>query len=370
MSDRALVGTRKGLFTLNRGSSGWEIAKVDFLATQVTYAIADPRDGTLYAGIKHEHFGPKMHRSDDRGQTWKEIATPVYPEKPEGYVEAAPMEGTPAPWKLMQIWSVAPGGPGQAGLVWTGTIPGGLFVSRDRGDSWDMVRTLWDLPERQKWFGGGADQPGIHSICVDPRDSSRVTLGVSCGGVWATEDCGETWKCRADGMWANYLPPEMKGDPNLQDPHCVAQSPSNPDVMWAQHHNAVFKTTDGGARWEEIMAVQPSNFGFPVAVHPRDPDTAWTVPATKDECRLPVDGKVVVARTRNGGRSFDVLRNGLPQDHAYDLVYRHCLDVNSSGDRLMMGSTTGSLWATEDQGDRWTCISSNLPPIYSVRFAD
>ena len=370
MSSRALVGTRKGLITLDRTGGAWEISRTDFLATQVTYAIADPRDKRIYAGIKHEHYGPKMHRSDDDGATWKEIATPAYPEKPADYVENVPMEGQPAPWKLMTIWSLAPSGGGEPGRVWCGTIPGGLFVSDDHGDSWTMIRSLWDLPERQQWFGGGADWPGIHSICVDPRDSNHVTIGVSCGGAWTTHDGGETWQCRATGMWANFLPPQMKDNPNLQDPHYIAQCRSNPDVMWTQHHNGIFKTANGGNEWTEVTNAQPSNFGFPVAVHPTDPDTAWFVPATKDEFRLPVDGKVVVSRTRDGGQTFDVLNYGLPQSHAYDLVYRHCLDVDSTGDCLMMGSTTGNLWVSEDQGDKWTCLSSNLPPIYSVRFAD
>ena len=114
--------------------------------------------------------------------------------------------------------------------------------------------------------------------------------------------------------------------------------------------------------------MKPSVFGFGVAVHPREPDTAWFVPAVKDECRVPVDGKVVAARTRDGGKSFEVLREGLPQEHAYDLVYRHALDIDESGDRLAFGSTTGGLWVTENQGDSWTAISTHLPPIYAVRF--
>jgi hypothetical protein len=130
----------------------------------------------------------------------------------------------------------------------------------------------------------------------------------------------------------------------------------------------VFRSTDGGAAWTEVTTVKPSVFGFGVAVHPRDPDTAWFVPAVKDECRIPVDGKMVAARTRDGGKTFTVLREGLPQDHAYDLVYRHALDVDDTGDRLAMGSTTGALWISENQGDSWQAVSVHLPPVYSVRF--
>jgi hypothetical protein len=135
-----------------------------------------------------------------------------------------------------------------------------------------------------------------------------------------------------------------------------------------QHHNGVFRSTDGAATWEEIADRPPSVFGFAAATHPHDPDTAWFAPAIKDECRVPVDGSVVVARTRDGGRSFDMLRAGLPQEHAYDLVYRHGLAVDETGDRLVMGSTTGNLWVSEDQGDSWECVSTHLPPIDAVRF--
>ena len=363
------VATRKGLFTVERSNGRWDIAGVEFLALPVTQVMTDPRDGKMYAALKSEHFGPKMHRSDDGGRNWKEIATPQYPPKPDDYPEEMPMEGEPAPWKLKLIWALEPGGPAERGLIWCGTLPGGLFVSRDHGDSWNLVRSLWDMPERQKWFGGGADYPGIHSICVDPRDARHVTVGVSCGGAWGTYDGGNSWVCRARGMRANYMPPGLALDPNIQDPHRMAQCAASPDIMWVQHHNGIFKSNNAGEEWEEIENVSPSVFGFPVAVHPRDPDTAWFVPAQKDEYRVPVDGKVVVTRTRDGGRSFETLSSGLPQQHAYDLVYRHALDIAPDGSALAFGSTTGSLWLSEDQGDSWVTLSSNLPPVYQVRFS-
>jgi len=216
-------------------------------------------------------------------------------------------------------------------------------------------------------MGGGDDQAGIHSVCVDPRNSRRILVGVSVGGVWVTEDGGASWNLSAKGMRAAYMPPERAFDENMQDPHLIVQCPGAPDVYWCQHHNGVFRSADGGKSWEELE-VPPSSFGFAVAVHPNLPDTAWLVPAVKDECRIPVDGKVVVARTRDGGKSFEVVREGLPQVHAYDLVFRHALDVDGTGDRLAMGSTTGSVWISEDQGDSWQAVSHHLPPVYSVRF--
>lgn len=279
---------------------------------------------------------------------------------------AAPSPPSP-PWTLQQIWSLETGGPDEPGVLWAGTIPGGLFRSDDGGDTWVLNRALWDCPERREWFGGGYDAPGIHSVMVDPRDSRHVTIGVSCGGVWQTADGGSTWRVTADGMEADYMPPDRRGDANVQDPHRVVQCAANPDVLWTQHHCAIFRSTDGAAHWQRIEA-QPSSFGFAVAVHPREPDTAWFVPAARDQCRIPADGRLVVMRTRDGGRTFERFSNGLPPAPAYDLVYRHGLAVDESGARLAMGSTTGALWTSDDGGESWRLVSAHLPPVYCVRF--
>jgi photosystem II stability/assembly factor-like uncharacterized protein len=210
--------------------------------------------------------------------------------------------------------------------------------------------------------------PGIHSICVNPRDSRHVSVAVSCGGVWTTRDGGVTWAVCGKGMRAEYMPPALAMEPGVQDVHRLVQCPASPGCLWVQHHNGIFASTDGGQSWREIQNVKPSAFGFAVAVHPREAQTAWFVPAVKDEHRIPADGKVVALRTRNGGESFDMLSQGLPAEHAYDLVYRHCLDVDADGETLAFGSTTGSLWISENAGDSWVNVSTHLPPIYCVRF--
>jgi hypothetical protein len=368
MSDRLFLATRKGLFTAARDGTRWAIASVSFLGDNVPMVLPDRRDSSLYAVLEHGHFGVKFHRSRDGGATWEQITTPAYPKMPEGVEERDPW-GKPLPWKLEHIWALEGGHPNEPGVLWCGTIPGGLFHSTNRGGSWELVRSLWNHPARKHWFGGGADLPGIHSVCVHPRDGKHLTLGVSCGGVWVSADGGATWNCRADGMWAAYMPPERKFDPNVQDPHRVVQCRAAPDHLWAQHHNGVFRSTDGAASWHEIKEVPPSSFGFAVAVHPQDPDTAWFVPGISDERRIPVEGRVVVARTRDGGKSFETLRRGLPQEHAYDLTFRHALDVDETGLRVAFGSTTGSCWVSNDQGDTWEALGEHLPPIYCVRFA-
>jgi photosystem II stability/assembly factor-like uncharacterized protein len=356
------LGTRKGLFSVKRGSGGWQVASVSFLGVPVT-ALLPARDGATYAAVGHGHFGAKLHRSRDGGETWQEIAAPRWPEKPAGLDDRSPVSGKETPWSLEQIWILESAGD----TLWCGTIPGGLFRSNDSGASWSLVRSLWDRPERRQWNGGGYDYPGIHSVCIDPRDDRRMLIGVSTGGVWVTEDGGESWALRGQGLRAEYMPPERQLDPLVQDTHRIVRCAAAPDALWAQHHNGIFRTTDGGRSWNEIKAT-PSSFGFAVAVHPRDPETAWFVPAIKDEFRVPVDAQLVVTRTRDGGKTFESLRKGLPQKHAYDLVYRHGLDVDETGDVLAMGSTTGSLWVSERQGESWSVISHHLPPIYCVRF--
>lgn len=364
---RLWVATRKGLFTFERGK-GWEVTRTAFLGDPASIVMPDARTGRVYAALKHEQFGTKLHVNED-GETWSETGTPTYPEKPDGVPDVLePFRQKPIPWDLQMIWSLEPGGDDQPGRLWCGTIPGGVFTSDDDGQTWELNRPLWDEPKRAKWFGGGYDFPGIHSICVDPRDSGIVRVGISCGGAWATRDDGRTWAQCAHGMRNAYMPPDQAYDPDSQDPHRVVQCPGQPDVFWAQHHNGIFRSTNGSQKWDEIEEAGPSVFGFTVAVHPDDGDTAWFVPATKDEVRIPVDGRFVVTRTRDGGKSFDVLTRGLPQSPSYDLVYRHALDVDATGDMLAVGSTTGSLWISEDQGDTWEHVNGHLPPIYAVRF--
>ena len=347
------VGTKKGLFVVEES----RIGAPHFLGDPVSMVLPDPRDGMLYAALNLGHFGVKLRRSANGGASWEEVAAPEYPPQPADSKDKTP-------WKLVQLWSLESG----SDCLWAGTIPGGLFQSKDRGASWKLVESLWNRPERAEWAGGGYDHPGIHSIAIDPHDARRITVAVSTGGAWQTRDGGESWAIAAQGMYAEYMPPEQKFDQNVQDIHRLVQCSARPDAMWAQHHNGVFRSTDGAKSWQEVTAIQPAKFGFAVAVHPNNPDVAWFVPAVKDECRVPVDAKLVVARTRDGGRSFQVLRKGLPQEHAYDLVYRHGLDVDETGDRLAFGSTTGGLWFSEDQGESWRCLSTQLPPIHCVRF--
>ncbi|MBI2404389.1 MAG: exo-alpha-sialidase [Gemmatimonadetes bacterium] len=369
---RLFVATRKGVFTVERrkGRPGarWAITRAQFLGDNASMVLPDRREGWVYLALGHGHFGVKMHRSPNGGRTWEPCATPTYPPKPEGVDDREPNSGRPIPWNTELVWALETGHDSEPETLWCGTLPGGLFRSRDRGGSWSLIEPLWNHPRRREWMGGGAELPGVHSICVDPRDARHVRVAVSCGGVWETRDAGASWENRTQGMRAAYMPPDRQYDPYVQDPHQMVQCRAAPDVLWVQHHNGVFHSTDGAASWHEITTVKPAVFGFAVAVHPDDPDTAWFVPGVSDEHRIPVKGGVVVARTRNGGKSFQVLKQGLPQGHSYDLTYRHALDVDQTGDLLAFGTTTGALWVSENQGDSWVAVSEHLPPVYCVRF--
>ncbi len=324
MTDRLFVATRKGLFRFERRTqAAWECARVSFLGTQVSAVLVDPRDGAVYAALAHG-AGARLLRSEYGDDAFEEIATLGF-----------------------QVWSLEAGGADQAGVQWAGTVGAGLFRTRDCGASWELV-----------WRPAGASAPeaGIHSVCVHPRDPASVIVAASVGGVWATADGGSTWESHAKGM-------------RTHDVHRLVQCQRNPDALWAQHRSGIFRTSDAGTTWQEVTGVAPSAFGFTVAVHPRDPNTAWFVPAVSDACRVPVDARFVVTRTRDGGRSFESLRRGLPPEPSYDTVDRHGLAIDSGGQRLAMGSTTGNLWISDDQGELWRPVSAHLPPIHAVRFA-
>jgi photosystem II stability/assembly factor-like uncharacterized protein len=164
------------------------------------------------------------------------------------------------------------------------------------------------------------------------------------------------------------MPPDLAEDEATQDPHRIVRCQARPEVLWCQHHGGIWRSTDSGRTWQPIRTAPLSSFGFAVAAHPQDPDTAWFVPAVADQCRVPVGGALVVNRTRDGGASFETLSHGLPGADCYDLVYRHGLVVDDTGRSLLMGSTTGGLWASDDGGERWQTVSQSLPPIYAVKF--
>ena len=360
MSDKLLVGTRKGLLILARDSGDWEIESAHFEAIPVVYAMHDRRTGAIWASLDHGHWGMKLARSQDGGASWQEIEAPKYPDG-----AMTPPEFT-QPATTSYIWIIEPGGADEPNRLYIGTEPGGLFVTDDGGESFQLNETLWNDPGAAQWFGGGRDLPGICAIQVDPRDSRHITIGISVGGVYVSEDGGESWQARNRGLYADYLP-----DPYAevgQDPHIVLQSPGNPDVLWQQNHCSLYRSVDGGRQWQDISDKQggPAGFGFALAVDAQDENVAWVAPAVSAEYRVPVERALVICRTDDGGQTWQNLREGLPQRHCYDLVFRHGLDAQ--GDSLAFGTTAGNFYVSDDRGDSWRCLVNNLAVVYSVRY--
>jgi photosystem II stability/assembly factor-like uncharacterized protein len=387
MSNRILVGTRKGTFVVDKQSGRWTPRLAGHGGMGVNFVARDPNTGTLWAALGHGHWGAKLSRSTDGGTTWEDAPQIKYPADARHYVPPMPAEDGsetgPVVIKdatLLKLWVI---GFGQPGRIYVGTIPGGLFVSSDGGDSFELNRPLWNHESRggdlssgegsgmTSWFGTpaaadtGEFAPGIHSIVVDPRNPDRVLIAISTAGVLETTDGGKTWRSRNKGLVNDYSP-----DPTAEwghDPHYVELSAGQPDHVWQQNHCGVFYSRDGAATWTKVSHPDEGvHFGFPVAVDADDGNTAWLVPGKADSERTAIDGGLFVARTTDGGESWQQLREGLPQENAYDVVYRHAL--SNSDDCLAFGSTTGNLYVSENRGEGWFTVANNLPPIYSVRF--
>jgi photosystem II stability/assembly factor-like uncharacterized protein len=358
MSQTLLVGTRKGLLVYEPENNGYRRTREAFVGAQTTMAMADPRTGWWWACLNHGHWGVKLHRSRNAGRDWEEVAAPAMPEG----AELEP--GKPA--SVSYLWSMEPAEGASGNRLYLGTIPGGLFTSDDDGASWQLCQNLWDHPTRSGWFGGGFDQPGIHSILLDPADPQRVAIGISCAGVFETRDGGRSWATRNKGLSATFLP-----DPNVEvghDPHRVVASAADRRVMWQQNHCGIFRTADGGETWQACSSPDGvPHFGFAIECDATDPLTAWVVPATSDEQRVAIDRALVVCRTSDGGQTWQQFRQGLPQQDCYDFAFRHGLAA--SGAHLALGTSSGSLYLSDDRGETWQAVAKDLSAVYSVRWA-
>ena len=351
-NDRFLLGTRKGLFDVRRQGGAWALGEPRLPGQTIAFAVRDPRSSTVWASLDHGHWGAKLARSDDDGATFEKTAPPTYPEH----------TGASAKY----YWVIEPGPADRPGHVWIGTDPGGLFRSEDGGATWSLDEALWALRKEHAWQGGGRGEAGIHSICFDPRDARHAYVGISCAGVLETKDDGASWSYVNKGL-VNVFDPGSTTDYG-HDPHCVVIAPSKPDVLWQANHCGVFKSADGAATWQNLTQKPWIDFGFTVAVHPTNHDRAWLVPLKSDEVRTTVDGRLAVARTDDGGATWDLFREGFPSP-AYDFPFRHALDVGADGDTLALATTSGNLYVSEDGGVTWATVSTSLPPVYSVRFA-
>jgi len=356
-----LLGTSKGLVIFRRKAGGWEIDSTHFFGLPASVVFADERNGRWWVGLAHRHWGQKLHYSDDQGATWTQVPTPEYPKT----AELKP--GQPA--RLKKIWYMTAAGADQPEELYLGTEPGGLFHSNDGGQSFQLVESLWQHPSRQnpmQWFGAGRNQPFLHSIVVDPRDAAHLYVGVSCAGVFESTDAGKSWEPRNEGLIAAYLPnPEAEIG---HDPHRILACESNPDVLWQQNHCGIFRSTDGGKIWENVTDKNGlADYGFALAIDHENPERAWVIPATSDDVRIAPDLALCVCRTDDGGETWTPLRDGLPQEKCFDIVFRHSLAIDKN--TLVFGTTTGNVYLSENYGNSWHCLSNNLARVECIVFA-
>jgi hypothetical protein len=359
-----LIATRKGLWTLSSDAArrAWKLAGPDFLGHIVHHAIKDPRDGkTLLAAARTGHLGPTVFRSTDRGRTWKEAAQP--PAFKEG--SGRTVDHT--------FW-LTPGHATQPGVWYAGASPQGLFRSVDGGVTWTGVDGFNDHPQRKAWCGGDQDGtpdgPKMHSILIDPRDPKHMYIGMSSGGVFESFDGGGDWKPINKGVRADFLP---QPDPEFgHDPHCVRLHPNEPDRLYQQNHTGIYRLDRPAERWTDIGAAMPKSvgsIGFPMTLHPRDPDTLWVFPMDGSDVwpRISPGGKPAAYRSVNGGKTWQRQATGLPKAQAWWTVKRQAMTTDRAPTvGVYFGTTSGEVWGSRDEGRSWKCLAQHLPHIYAV----
>ncbi|WP_240668355.1 MULTISPECIES: glycosyl hydrolase [Piscinibacter] len=367
-----LVATRKGawLFHGDARRKTWQVDGPHFLGHSVSHLVLDPRDGrTLLAAAKTGHLGPTIFRSTDLGRRWKEA------QQPPAFAQPAP-GGLPARSVDHTFW-LTPGHAAERDSWYAGTSPQGLFRSEDGGVRWTPLPAVNDDPQLREWMGtvqdGTPDGPKLHSIIVDPRDPAHLLFAMSGGGVHESRDGGRSWTTLIGGL--EVVEGFDPGTVTFHDPHCVRLAPSNPDRLYQQNHCGIYRLDRPGDTWQRIGRKMPKrvgDIGFPMVVHPHDADTAWVFPmdGTTVWPRTSPDGRPAAYVTRNAGRTWQRLDQGLPEAQAWWTVKRQAMTADSLPvPALYLGTTSGELWVGHDEGQRWVNIARHLPEIYAVEAA-
>lgn len=345
-----LVGTKKGAFLIEGDAArrSWELRGPFCETWPIHHVIGDPATGTLYAGGGNEWFGPAVWKSSDLGRTWTHSSQGLAYEPGETPIKA--------------VWSLARRG----SRLYAGVEPAGLFVSDDDGVSWSHIGGLRAHPSRDHWMPGAGGLI-LHSLVPHPTDERQFWVAISAAGVFYTEDGGETWEPRNRGTRADFNPDDKYPEYG-QCVHHLTMAPGGPDLLYQQNHCGMYRSEDGGRSWISIEGGLPSSFGFPAAVHPRDPNTLFLVPLNGEMAgRYVPESKAAVWRTRDRGETWQDLRTGLPQENAFFGVLRQAMatdPLEPAG--VYFGTGTGSLYASADEGCSWTCIAQHLPSISSV----
>ena len=350
-----LVGTRKGLFALE-GEPGAEFAVKAraFAGEPVEFAMREPQTGRVLAAVTSAFYGPKIWCADDVAGEWEQATGVALPEGGDA--------------ALQRIWVIVAGE--SDSKVYAGGDPGVLFESRDGGVRWELNRALWEHPTRPSWQPGGGGLC-LHSVVPWPGDPERLALGISAAGVWLTDDAGATWRHGNDGLVARYLPEEARDGTIALCVHCLRRAPQQPERLFMQFHGGVYRSDDAGESWTDIGSGLPSDFGFPLAIDPADPDSAYVIPLAADQDRVTPDGRVRVYETRDAGATWTARGDGLPRQDAYLTILRQAFDRAGEGAALELyfGATSGDLFGSADAGASWFTAARRLPPVYSVRVA-
>jgi hypothetical protein len=361
---RILVGTRKGAFVLTAdGSRGdWTVEGPLFSGWEMYHLKGSPADpNRIFASQSTGWFGQIVQRSDDGGATW----APVGNNFPYDGVPGTHQwyDGTPHPWEFARVWHLEPSLT-DPDVVFAGVEDAALFRSADGGQTWEELSGLRKHDSGAQWQPGAGGMC-LHTVLINPYDAARMVVAISAAGVFRTEDGGATWQPSNHGLQSQGIP-----DADAEVGHCVhhlARHPSRPDVLYMQKHWDVMRSEDGGKSWEEVSGNLPSDFGFPIEVHPHEPDTVYVVPITSDSEHFPPDGKLRVYRSRTGGGDWQELTDGLPQAHCYVNVLRDAMSVDSLEPAgIYFGTTGGQVYASADSGDSWTAIMRDLPSVLSV----
>jgi hypothetical protein len=348
-----LVGTKKGLFVLEGDpAEGFEITARAFAGEPVEYAMRDPSSGRILAAVSSPFYGPKLHYAEQPDGDWLQADGVALPE-----------DGGAA---LERLWVIVAD---DGGRLLMGGDPGVLFESRDGGASWSLVRSLWEHPTRPDWQPGGGGLC-LHSIVPWPGEPDRLALAMSAVGVWLTDDGMRTWRHGNAGLAPRYIPEDAEPGLGLCV-HDLHRAPARPERMFLQFHGGVYRSDDAGESWTDIGAGLPSDFGFPMALDPADPDSAYVIPLVADMDRVTPDGRVRVYETRDAGETWLARGDGLPSEDAYLTVLRQAFDRAGAGERLELyfGTTSGAVFGSGDAGAGWSTVAQHLPPVYSVRTA-
>lgn len=346
-----LLGTKKGAFILesDAGRRTWQLRGPCCETWPMNYVIADASTGVIYGAGGNEWFGPAVWKSDDLGATWTHSSQGL----------AYPAGEQP----IKSVWSLAPG----RGRLYAGVEPAGLFRSDDGGLTWQHVAGLRDHPSRPGWQPGGGGLI-LHSLVLHPQDDKQMWVGISAAGVFHTADGGTTWEARNRGTRCDFLPEGQRYPEVGQCVHSIVTAPGMPERLYQQNHCGMYRSDDSGRTWQSIEAGLPSSFGFPAAAHPRDPQTLYLVPLNGDTAgRFVPEGKAAVWKTADGGKTWSAKRDGLPQHNAFLGVLRQALATDRMEPAgVYFGTSSGTLYASSDEGESWTSIAQHLPAISSV----